>query len=29
VRDGKVVALHENNDVREVHKHFPPYRTTD
>jgi ketosteroid isomerase-like protein len=26
VRDGKVVALHENNDVREVHKHFPPYR---
>jgi len=25
VRDGKVVALHENNDVRLVHEHFPPY----
>lgn len=25
VREDKVVALHENNDVREVHKHFPPY----
>jgi uncharacterized protein (TIGR02246 family) len=26
VRDGKVVALHENNDVRQVHEHFPSYR---
>lgn len=25
VRDGRVVALHENNDVRMVHKHFPRY----
>jgi ketosteroid isomerase-like protein len=26
VRDGKIVALHENNDVRLVREHFPPYR---
>jgi uncharacterized protein len=25
VRDGRVVSLHENNDVRLVHRHFPPY----
>ena len=25
VRGGRVVALHENNDVRMVHKHFPRY----
>jgi ketosteroid isomerase-like protein len=25
VRDGRVVALHENNDVRLVREHFPPY----
>ncbi len=25
VRDGRVVALHENNDVRLVAEHFPPY----
>jgi ketosteroid isomerase-like protein len=25
VADGKIVALHENNDVTLVHKHFPPY----
>ena len=25
VRDGRVVALHENNDVRMVHRHFPRY----
>jgi ketosteroid isomerase-like protein len=25
VRDGRVVALHENNDVRKVHAHFPRY----
>ena len=25
VRDGKIVALHENNDVRLVHEHLPPY----
>ena len=25
VRGGRVVALHENNDVRLVHRHFPPY----
>ncbi|MDI6908198.1 MAG: nuclear transport factor 2 family protein [Nocardioides sp.] len=25
VRRGQVVALHENNDVRKVHEHFPPY----
>lgn len=25
VRDGRVVALHENNDVRLVHEHFPRY----
>jgi ketosteroid isomerase-like protein len=26
VRGGQVVSLHENNDVRLVHKHFPPYQ---
>ena len=25
VRDGYVIALHENSDVREVYKHFPRY----
>lgn len=25
VRDGRVVALHENNDVRMVRRHFPSY----
>lgn len=25
VRDGRVVALHENNDVRMVRRHFPRY----
>ena len=25
VRGGQVVMLHENNDVRLVHAHFPPY----
>jgi ketosteroid isomerase-like protein len=25
VRDGRVVALHENNDVRLVREHFAPY----
>ncbi|MGH3360286.1 MAG: nuclear transport factor 2 family protein [Nocardioidaceae bacterium] len=25
VRDGRVVALHENNDVRMVRQHFPRY----
>jgi ketosteroid isomerase-like protein len=25
VRDGKVASLHENNDVRLVAQHFPPY----
>ncbi len=25
VRDGLVVSLHENNDVREVYRHFPAY----
>ena len=25
VRDGKIVSLHENNDVRLVYEHFPPY----
>ena len=26
VRAGKVVSLHENNDVRLVHEHFPAYQ---
>lgn len=26
VRDGRVTALHENNDVALVYRHFPPYR---
>ncbi len=25
VRDGRVAALHENNDVRKVYAHFPRY----
>jgi ketosteroid isomerase-like protein len=25
VRDGRIVSLHENNDVRLVRQHFPPY----
>ena len=25
VRDGKIVTLHENNDVRLVYQHFEPY----
>jgi ketosteroid isomerase-like protein len=25
IRDGLVVALHENNDVRKVYEHFPRY----
>ena len=25
VRDGRVTALHENNDVRKVYEHFPRY----
>jgi ketosteroid isomerase-like protein len=29
VRDGRVVALHENNDTRQVYRHFPPYRPAD
>jgi ketosteroid isomerase-like protein len=27
VRDGKIVSLHENNDVNLVYEHFPRYRT--
>jgi uncharacterized protein (TIGR02246 family) len=26
VRDGRIVSLHENNDVTLVRRHFPPYR---
>jgi ketosteroid isomerase-like protein len=29
VRDGRIVALHENNDVRLVREHFPPYEDGD
>jgi ketosteroid isomerase-like protein len=25
VRDGRIVSLHENNDVRRVREHFPPF----
>lgn len=25
VRDGKIVSLHENNDVNLVYEHFPPF----
>jgi hypothetical protein len=25
VRDGKIVSLHENNDVTMVYRHFPRY----
>jgi ketosteroid isomerase-like protein len=28
VRDGRIVMLHENNDVTLVHRHFPRYRDT-
>lgn len=28
VRDGQITVLHENNDVRLVHRHFPRYRPT-
>jgi ketosteroid isomerase-like protein len=27
VSDGLIAALHENNDVREVYRHFPKYQT--
>ena len=27
VRGGKIVSLHENNDVNLVYEHFPRYRT--
>lgn len=29
VRDGKIVMLHENNDVNLVYRHFPPYLDAD
>jgi len=29
VRDGKIISLHENNDVRLVHKHFERYEPAD
>ena len=29
VRDGLVVALHENNDTRQVYRYLPAYRPTD
>ncbi|GAB3878958.1 nuclear transport factor 2 family protein [Terrabacter terrigena] len=29
VRDGLVVALHENNDTRQVYRYLPPYRPAD
>jgi ketosteroid isomerase-like protein len=29
VRDGLVVALHENNDTRQVYRLMPPYRPLD
>jgi ketosteroid isomerase-like protein len=29
VRDGLVVALHENNDTRKVYRFLPAYRPTD
>jgi ketosteroid isomerase-like protein len=28
VRDGRVAEMHENNDVREVYRHLPPYART-
>lgn len=28
VRGGRIISLHENNDVRLVRKHFPPYEDT-
>ncbi len=27
VRNGKIISLHENNDVRLVHEHFEKYRS--
>jgi ketosteroid isomerase-like protein len=29
VRDGRITVLHENNDCRLVHRHFPRYRPED
>src|SRR5262245_56913465 len=29
VHDGLITALHENNDTREVYRHFPPYETDE
>jgi ketosteroid isomerase-like protein len=29
VRDGRIVSLHENNDVTLVHRHFPPYSDSE
>jgi ketosteroid isomerase-like protein len=29
VSDGRVAALHENNDTRQVYRLLPPYRPTD
>jgi ketosteroid isomerase-like protein len=29
VRDGLVIALHENNDVRQVYRHLPVYRPVE
>ncbi|GMQ85629.1 MAG: hypothetical protein BMS9Abin07_1196 [Acidimicrobiia bacterium] len=29
VRDGKIISLHENNDVRLVHEHFERYEPVD
>jgi ketosteroid isomerase-like protein len=29
VRDGRIVSLHENNDVRLVYRHFPPYEDAE
>jgi ketosteroid isomerase-like protein len=29
VRGGRVISLHENNDVTLVHRHFPRYEDTD
>jgi ketosteroid isomerase-like protein len=29
VRDGRIVSLHENNDVTLVYRHFPPYRDAE
>ncbi len=29
VVEGEIVVVHENNDVRLVHEHFPPYDSTN